>query len=141
MNILIKNIFDVVNCFRANVFKIKSNTMLEFRVSWYYTIIAFVWGRCKVISTWEKYIDWGRSPRSIYFSQVDITLHWPNTKATIVILLIWIFFKYVVPLSWLYVYFSEYRFTLYMFIDKSKIFNCKYNLKKSFKTLKCSEIN
>jgi len=33
----------------------------------YYTIIAFVWGRYMVISTKQKYIDWGRSPRSIYF--------------------------------------------------------------------------
>ena len=33
----------------------------------YYTNIAFVWGRYKDILTWKKYIDWGRSPRSIYF--------------------------------------------------------------------------
>jgi hypothetical protein len=32
------------------------------------TIIVFVWGRYVVISTKQKYIDWGCSPRSIYTS-------------------------------------------------------------------------
>ena len=43
------------------------NVILYNMYARYYTIIAFVWGRYVVISTKQKYIDWGRSPRSIYF--------------------------------------------------------------------------
>ena len=66
-----KEMFQLLYC----SFSIDRNYNLLYQVSLgdkiscgkHYTIITLVWGWYKDILTWNKYIDWGQSLRSIYF--------------------------------------------------------------------------
>ena len=58
----------------------KKITIIVYNNEKYYTIIAFVWGWYVVISTKQKYIDWGRSPRSIYIVLLLVDINCVSTS-------------------------------------------------------------